>query len=295
MADHEEAVQALCRQHKELDPEALILRLCRELLDEYPTDSGPTPLRVLGSIRCIRDIRYGPIATTSGCSGLLAVEDGGYVVTLAEGEPSGRQHRSLAHEILHTLFRDVHPGPAGREEERLCELGAAELTMPAARVTQFMDRRGPVGFDVVNEVAQEFGVTTDAAARRLVELSSEPMCYFVACMMRTKKQNEFDLGRPLLRIASWRLSPSWRDQRPLRGLAVESNSLIGQAFLAQDFQAGNGPAEISHRDGVFYIEAAGYTFPQHGKARSQVAVLMRASEGKEVGGRQPKGRREPRA
>jgi hypothetical protein len=157
-------------------------------------------------------------------------------------------------------------------------LGAAELTMPAQRVRRFIGGRSPIGFDLVNEVAQEFGVTTDAAARRLVELSSEQVCYFVACKMRTKKQNAFDLGRPRLRIASWRLSPSWPDQRPLRGLAVESNSLIGEAFKTQGFQAGTGPAGISHRDGVFYIEAAGYTFRPQGKERSQVAVLMRALE-----------------
>ena len=88
------------------------------------------------------------------------------MVTLAEGEPPGRQHRSLGHEIVHTFFREVHRGPAGREEEHLCELGAGELTMPAVRVRKFMEEgRGRVSFNVVNEVAQEFGVTTDAAAR----------------------------------------------------------------------------------------------------------------------------------
>lgn len=134
MADYAETVRALCDHHHETDPEVLILRLCQALLAECPTDSGPTPLNVLGSIRCIRNIRYGPLATKAGCSGLLAPEDGGYVVTLAEGEPPGRQHRSLAHEIVHTFFREVHPGPATTQEERLCEMGAAELTMPAARV-----------------------------------------------------------------------------------------------------------------------------------------------------------------
>ena len=106
------------------------------------------------------------------------------------------------------------------------------------------------------------------------------MCYLVACMMRTRKQNEFDVGRPLLRIASWSWSPSWPDQRHLRGLAVQPGSLIGLAFLTQDFQAGHGQAGISYRDGVFDIEAAGYTFLARGKARSQVAVLLRALKGR---------------
>ena len=280
MADDEGAVQALCQHHGERDAKGLILRLCHELLEAQPTESGPTPLEVLGSVRCIRRIRYAPIGTTSGCSGVLALEDGGYVVTLAEGEPPGRQRRSLAHEIVHTFFRDVHPGPAGPEEEQLCEIGAAELTMPAGRLREFIEGRGQVGFDVVNEIAHEFGVTPDAAARRLVELSDEAVCYLVACMMRTSKQDQFGLGSPQLRVASWTWSASWPDQRPLRGLAVEPESLIGRAFRNQDFQAGHGAAGISYREGSFDIQAAGYTFPQGGRARSQVAVLLHARNGK---------------
>jgi transcriptional regulator with XRE-family HTH domain len=276
VADHEETVQALCQHHEEHDPKALILRLCSGLLEVQPTESGPTPLEVLGSVRCIRHIYYAPIGAIAGCSGVLAPDDGGYMVTLAEGEPPGRQRRSLAHEIVHTFFRDVHPGPAGHEEEQLCEVGAAELTMPAGRLRQFIEGRGHVAFDVVNEVAHEFGVTPDAAARRLVELSDEPVCYLVACMMRTSKQEQFGLGSPQLRVASWTWSASWPDQRPLRGLAVEAESLIGRAFRNQDFQAGHGTAGISYRDGSFDIQAAGYTFPQGGRARSQVAVLLRA-------------------
>lgn len=291
MADHEGAVQAFCQHHQEPDPKALILRLCRELLDVQPTESGPTPLRALGSVRCIRDVRYARIAITSGCSGVLAPDNGGYVVLLEEGEPPGRRHRSLAHEIVHTFFREVHPGPPGREEEQLCELGASELTMPAARVQRFIESRGSICFDLVNEVAQEFGVTNDAAARRLVELSSEPICYVVACSMRTRRQNELDLGRPQLRIASWSLSASWPDQRPMRGLAVKSNSIIGRAFLNQDFQAGRGPAGISYRDGVFDVEAAGYTFRMGGRARSQVAALLRVRPGEHLAGQKRRTRR----
>ena len=155
MAEHEPAVQALCQHYGETDPEALILRLCRGLLSEAPTEAGPTPLLVLGSCRCIRDVLYGPLAGGSGCSGLLRLDDGGYVVTLDEEEPPGRQRRSHGHEIVHTFFREVSPGPPGPEEERLCELGAAELTMPAERVRKFMGGRGRITFEVVNERAEE--------------------------------------------------------------------------------------------------------------------------------------------
>jgi Zn-dependent peptidase ImmA (M78 family) len=275
MGEDEPAVHALCQHHHGVDPEALILRLCRELLAEKPTDSGPTPLHVLGSRRCIREIQYAPLAIASGCSGLLVLWDGGYYVTLDEDEPPGRRHRSLAHEIVHTFFREVCPGPAGPYEEQLCEVGAAELTMPADRARRFMPGSQAITFDIFNKCAQEFGVTNDAAARRLVDLSDQPVCYLVATKRRTKQQDQFDVGKPQLRVASWASSRSWPDQKPYRGLAFHPNSLIGRAFDEQDFRAGRARLGTSHRDGVFNIEAWGYTFYPRGHARSRVAALLR--------------------
>ena len=275
MAEREPAVQALCLFHGDGDPEALILRLCRELLGEQPSDAGPTPLPVLGSCRCIRKVVSRSLARRSGCSGILTPLDGGYVVALDEAEPPGRQRRSLAHEIVHTFFREVSSGPAGREEERLCELGAAELTMPLERIGGFLGNREIISFDLVNECASEFEVTNDAAARRLVELSPRPVCYLVARVRRTRRQEDFGLGRPRLRVASWALSSSWPDRRPYLGLAFEPASLVAQAFEAQDLRGGRSALGTTHRDGVYDIEAVGYMFPLRGEPRRQVAVLVR--------------------
>lgn len=196
MGGHEPAVQALCDHHGEPDPEALILRLCRELLAHQPTKFGQTPLNVLGSYRLIRKVHRVPLAGRAGCSGVLVQRDGGYEVRLDEDEPPGRQHRSFGHEIVHTFFREVHPGPPGPEEETLCELGAAELTMPEARIRAFMTGRETITFGVVNACRDEFGVTHDAAARRLVELTDAAICYLVAIKRRTKMQERFSIGTP---------------------------------------------------------------------------------------------------
>lgn len=273
---HEPAVQALCEHYHEADAEALIVRLCQALLAEQPTDAGPTPLRVLGSFRCIREVHLVPLGVGAGCSGTLTPWDGGYLVTLDEAEPAGRQHRSLGHEIVHTFFRDVNPGPAGPEEERLCEIGAAELTMPAERVRRFMSGQPAITFSVINECADEFDVTKDAAARRLVELSDMAVCYLVATMARTTNQARFNKGIPALRVANWTWSPSWPDRRPYRGLAFTPGSLVAQAFDAQQLRAGRARLGTNHRDGVFDIEAVGYTYPRRGRPTRQVAVLLTA-------------------
>jgi hypothetical protein len=276
VAQHEPAVQALCDHYGERDPKALILSLCRELLAMQPTDKGPTPLAVLGSWRLIWKVHRVPLVRRSAdCSGLLVQRDGRYEVTLDEEEPPGRQHRSLGHEIVHTFFREVHPGPPGLEEERLCEIGAAELTMPADRVRCFMTGRGAITFNVMNECSDEFGVTKDAAGRRLVELSDTAVCYLVATMGRTTNQERFNRGTPALRVASWAWSPSWPDRQPYRGLAFAIGSLVAQAFRSQQLRAGLARLGTNHRDGVFNIEAVGYTYPRRGKPSRQVAVLLR--------------------
>ena len=276
MATHEPAVRALCEHHQEPDPRALITRLCQELLAHQPTEAGPTPLRVLGSVRGIRGVRHAVLASGSECSGLLVPQDGGYVVILDEHDSPGRSHRSLGHEIVHSYFREIHPGPPGAQEERLCEIGATELTMPADRVAALMSSQPEVTFEFIAEVASEFNVSKGAAARRLVDLSQTPVCYIVATLRRTKQEEEEDRGSPTLRVASWACSQSWPERRPYLGLSIKPDSLIGQAFKARDSRVGRGDPAIHHRCGTYRIEAAGYEFVWRGAPKWQVAVLLRA-------------------
>lgn len=276
MATSEPAVRALCEHHQNLYPSALITRLCQELLAHQSTEAGPTPLRVLGSVRGIRDVRYAALASGSECSGLLIPQDGGYVVVLDEHDSPGRNHRSLGHEIVHSYFREVHPGPPGAQEERLCEIGATELTMPANRVAAVMSSQPEVTFEFIAKFASELNVSKGAAARRLADLSQTPVCYIVAALRRTKQQEEDDRGSPTLRVASWACSQSWPERRPYIGLSIEPDSLIGQAFKARDSRVGRGDPAIHHRCGTFGIEAAGYEFIWRGTPMCQVAVLLRA-------------------
>ena len=102
-------VLELCRRHGEPDPKRLILRLCQELLAECPTDRGPSPLAVLASCRGVRACRSGLIHTAAGCSGLLIPVDGGFEILVCSSQPEGRQNFSIAHEIIHTFFREVRP------------------------------------------------------------------------------------------------------------------------------------------------------------------------------------------
>ena len=254
-------VAALCRHHGETDPEQLILRLCRELLAECPTEAGPTPLRVLGSCQGVRSYHSRPIHPEAGCSGLLIPSDGGYEITVNSSEPQERQNFSTAHEIVHTFFRDACPcTQATPQEEELCNLGAAELTMPEARFTSDLAAAG-LTLAGIDSCKQEFTVSFAAAARRAVNLTREQACLFTAASGGTTALDRPDADRSLLRITRWRPSPSWQQPHAHENDPVAPTSLPGQAFAHQDERRGRASLGLQSHPSTYLIEARGYAYP----------------------------------
>ena len=278
--NHTDPVAALCASHGETDPEQLILRLCQELIDHCALQAGPIPLRVLASWQGVREIHRSPIHPASGCSGLLVPSDGGYEITVNSGEPRERQNFSIAHEIVHTFFRDACPcsRPSSREEQ-LCNLGAAELTMPAERFARHLAAVG-LSLAGIDSCAKEFDVSFEAAARRAMNLTSQPACLFVAALSRTKQQEQLDSGHPILRIVKWRPSQSWPNQGCYKNKPVDPGSLIGQAFTHQDERHGYRRLGLPFDSSAYQLEARGYSYPREGNHTYRQAIsLARASLG----------------
>lgn len=279
MAWRDPVVLELCNRHGESDPEALIVRLCRELLDEYPTDQGPTPLNVLGSIRLIRECVAGDIPVGTSCSGLLVPNDGGYNVIVKADEPEERRHFSFAHEIVHTFFREVSPGDVDPsiEEERLCDIGAAESTMPTLRFKGRMKDQ-PLSLTLIDDLHQEFGTSFEASGRRTLSLTSESACLFVASSTRTRRQEQLDRGEATLRITRWTSSKAWPDDRNYKNLPVAGDSIIGETFVNLDERTGRGRLGIRFCPTEYDIEARGYAYQRGSKLdHRQVVALAKAT------------------
>ena len=255
-------VAALCGYHGESDPEQLILKLCRELTSQCPTEAGPAPLLVLASCQGVRRIHREPIRPETGCSGFLVPSDGGYETTVNSAEPSERQNFSIAHEIIHTFFRDACScSTATEREEQLCDLGAAELTMPADRFAAHLARAG-LSLAAIDSAKAEFAVSFEAAGRRAVTLTPESACLFIAALGRTLKQERTNTGEPVLRVVRWRASPSWPNPRGYRNRPVEPASLIGQAFAHQDERRGRARLGLPFDPATYQLEARGYGYPR---------------------------------
>jgi hypothetical protein len=265
----------MCRLHGEPDPEQLIVQLCEALLAECPTDRGPSPLPVLASCRGVRACRTGLIHATVGCSGLLIPVDGGYDILVCSGQPEGRQNFSTAHEIVHTFFRDVAFGARpGAEEEELCNLGAAVLTMPAARFSAFLTGR-PLCFATLEECQREFAVSLVAAGRRAVALTELSACLMIAAPAKTEVS--LREGVPELRIAKCWWSSHWPFPGGSHiGLAIAPGSVIGDVFTHRDQRAERGSLAIANCIGTYDIEVReyGYLLPDN-LERPQVLALAR--------------------
>jgi hypothetical protein len=250
--------------------------LCEELLTECPTERGPSPLRVLGSCRGVRACRSGPINPAAGCSGLLIPDDGGYEIWVCSEESEGRQNFSTAHEIVHIFFREVCPDAmASAEQEKLCDLGAAVLTMPAGRFGPFLAAR-PLCFATIDECRCEFAVSFVAAGRQAMALTDVSACLFVGTVARTKVQIRFRTGTPKLRVMKWWQSARWPFADSHLYLPILGGSVTGEAFAHQDQRAGRGSLGVAFRAGIYEVEARDYSYSlPGGPERRQVLALAR--------------------
>lgn len=101
--------------------------------------------------------------------------------------PRARVRFSIAHEIAHTLFPDCaeairnrggQPGADDWQLEMLCNIGAAELLMPAGELPQF--DYSNLTISNLLELRKKFDVSTEAILVRTSKLSKIPCAAFCA-------------------------------------------------------------------------------------------------------------------
>lgn len=100
----------------------------------------------------------------------------GFIIHVNGDASAARRKFTIAHEICHTFFYEVVPelkfvehaiDPA---EERLCDLGAAELLMPEVSVKRLASQQ-TVGLVALNRMAEHFGVSVHSMLIRLETLN----------------------------------------------------------------------------------------------------------------------------
>ncbi len=143
-------------------------------------DRLPIRTHLIASFKGIKRNR----ATFDFSGRIYAEPSGQLVMDINEEEPEERQRFTEAHELMHPAFpgfdtehryrldavMDRHS--ENREEEYLCDYGAAALLMPAELVeSKYLVSRG---LDDVERLSRDAEVSIEAAANRLVALADEP-------------------------------------------------------------------------------------------------------------------------
>jgi uncharacterized protein DUF955 len=115
---------------------------------------------------------------------LRPLGDGTFLIEVKEDATVSRKNFTIAHELGHTFFYDLlaklehRRGAEGSdlEEERLCDLAAAELLMPEEDFKRDLANGGPVSPDILLNLSQRYCVSLSAAATRVAWLTGDIAC-----------------------------------------------------------------------------------------------------------------------
>jgi len=182
----------------------------------------------LGATRVIK--RPLSLGDHGNVSGMLVPNDSGYLIAINERVGESRQLYSLAHEIGHLIhignqasrrslarrerYRgkwDHHDDP---EEERLCEVIAAELLMPQETFSRHAERLDSSLKSIPN-LCKWYGTSITATTIRLVELCTKPR--LLVRWLRDKRRQG-------------NMRVSWQIRNSMEGPAVEVSTTGGRTF-----------------------------------------------------------------
>ena len=208
----------------------------------------------------------------------------GYEIEYNPHRPRGRVNFSIAHEIAHTFFPDCAKEVRNRRRERwdepnwqievLCNVGAAELTMPVGSFPS--EDEAVVTIEDLMRLRRDFQVSAEAVLIRLVKLASSR----VACFSATRLPKHDNTAE--YRIDYWIGSSHWGEcatrsvRRLVRSLVLDECLAIGTTSKGTETWEPGGP-EV-------HVEAVALP-PLPGTGNLRIAGFMRpTSEASEVGG-----------
>jgi hypothetical protein len=262
----EPLIRKLVATNKGADPECIIERYTACLLKETEQDELPIDVELIASCLGIRR-RTGNFDFAGR---IFAEPSGQLVMDLNAGDRPPRRRFTCAHELIHPAF----PGfkretryrvdsttanhQPNREEEYLCDLGAAALLMPARLVKDRFDIRD--GLNAMERLSDEAQVSCEAAGNRLVSLADDAAVFFV--MDHSHKPAD----RPALqrgeevpkRLRTRYARAAHLDTYLPRFKSAPDDSVLFEAWNKEGVVCGREPLPGAERAGLFEIQAKSY-------------------------------------
>jgi Zn-dependent peptidase ImmA (M78 family) len=186
-------------------PVEAILFHAEMLILESGMKVPPFSPMVYAPLRRIKEVLYSNINVDGR---LIPVSDG-FVIELRKDRPTERKNFTFAHELAHTFFFETVPSTKYRnldseyhkhddEEEKLCDIAASELLMPA---------------HVFSKVIKDF-VPSAEAVQEIAQLFETSL---LATIIKIHVLNLWDASFVLWKLKNKTLEPSWL-ARPKKGM-----------------------------------------------------------------------------
>jgi hypothetical protein len=216
-----------------MSDKAVIERLASRLGEEADAEP-PIDIRVIASLRGISRIE----ARTQEWAGLLIPTEGQLHVRVRDTDGRRRQRFTIGHEAIHTFmpgFEDViqhrcEPHQRGDRTEHLCDIGAAEILLPARHFERDLLTAG-FGLDAVEDLADSYDTSVEATGIRTVEYWREPAALLVFKVQLKPSERGATGAEPKLRLAWSTTSGAW--PYLLRHKSVDENSPFQAALMGE--------------------------------------------------------------
>ncbi len=263
---HESLVLKLIQRHQGKRPEEILEAHANRLLQESDQNGLPVNVDLIASVLGIRR----RIAPFDFAGRIYAEESGQLVMDLNADDGEARRRFTGAHELMHVAFpgftrefryrADVASGAylRNREEEYLCDYGAAALLMPRRLVADTFDFEH--GIEAIEALADAAQVSLEAAGNRLVSLSTKPAAFLVLAMSHKPadtsalRRGEHLPERLRLRYAT----VANLDLYLPRYKSALNGSALCRAWEGWLVERGVEPLPGGERGGAFYVEAKAY-------------------------------------
>ena len=180
-----EHVQAVIDEIGIADPREAIRIKARSKIAVFSSLFALPPYDLVAFASCV-DLLWSDVSPAfSQDSEIAPTADGRVVLRVNQDRPITRQRFSIAHEIGHTLFPEYQYSVKCRKAterrwddddllESLCDVAASEFMFPLPWFSEKLESIEFTGINLV-QLADDCLASREAMARRIVELSEEPM------------------------------------------------------------------------------------------------------------------------
>jgi hypothetical protein len=263
----EPLVLKLIDRHHGKRPEDILEAHAEQLLRESEQGhSLPVDVDLIASVLGIRR----RVASLDFAGRIYAEPSGQLMMDLNVDDAEPRRRFTEAHELMHVAFpgfkresryrADEYAGghPRNREEEYLCDYGAAALLMPRSLVGERF--RVNEGLRAVEGLSDEADVSLEAAGNRVVSLSAVASAFLVLAMMhKPADAPALRRGEHLpLRLRIRYATTANLDLYLPRFKSAYERSALCRAWNGSSLEQGLEPLPGGDRSRLFQFEAKAY-------------------------------------